>query len=231
MSNYANFLSKFDFDVVNKASKENINADYLSRIAHLNRLNKIGGAQSTVNKDGFDNIIIRQINPRKYPKAPWELVHIDYAGPFEGMMLLIISDDFSKWLDVKVTKSITASATITLLDKVFAAYGGPMMIVSDNGTNFFSAGFNNYLERVGVEYHKYTAPYHPATNAQAERNMQTVKNALRAMCTTRVTLNAPHFTMGQSPAQLFLGQQLRKLLDLVRPEETKCSKIQAVYEG
>ncbi|XP_073820944.1 uncharacterized protein [Musca autumnalis] len=174
----------------------------------------------------------------EYPKAPWERVHIDYAGPFEGMMLLIISDAFSKWLEVKVTKSMNAAATITLLDEVFATYGVPSILVSDNGTNFSSAEFKNFIQRIGVKYHKFTAPYHPATNGQAERSVQTVKNALKAMCTTKMTLkenlneflrqyrNAPHSTTGQSPAQLFLGRQLRTRLDLVRPEETN-SKVTA----
>lgn len=81
----------------------------------------------------------------EYPKGPWERVHIDYAGPVEGMILLIITDAFSKWLDVKVTKSITAAATIGLVDEVFAAYGVPAMVVSDNGTNISSKEFNNYL--------------------------------------------------------------------------------------
>ncbi|KAL7728692.1 hypothetical protein ACLKA6_004069 [Drosophila palustris] len=142
----------------------------------------------------------------EYPKGPWERIHIDYAGPMEGMMLLIISDAYSKWLEVKVTKSTTASATIMLLDEVFTSYGVPLMVVSDNGTNFTSAELNNYLDSVGVKYRKFSAPYHPATNGQAERNVQTVKNALRAMGSNAKTLksnlneflrqyrNAPHST-------------------------------------
>jgi len=40
----------------------------------------------------------------EYPKAPWERVHIDYAGK----MLLIITGACSKWLDVAVRKLNTA---------------------------------------------------------------------------------------------------------------------------
>jgi len=71
----------------------------------------------------------------EYPKAPWERVHINYPGPFQGKMLLIITDAYSKWLDVAVTKSITTSATSALLDDLFARFGVPQMVVSDNGTN------------------------------------------------------------------------------------------------
>lgn len=38
----------------------------------------------------------------EYHNDPWEKVHLDYAGPVEGMMLLIITDAFSKWLDIKI---------------------------------------------------------------------------------------------------------------------------------
>ncbi|XP_065077069.1 uncharacterized protein K02A2.6-like [Ochlerotatus camptorhynchus] len=167
----------------------------------------------------------------EYPKAPWERIHIDYAGPYLGVMLLIITDAYSKWIEVKVTISMTASATIALLDELFAAYGISTTIVSDNGTNFTSTEFKTYLRMVGVRYHKLTAPYHPSTNGQAERCVQTVKNALKAMDTTRsnIQLNlneflrqyrrAPHSTTGQPPCQLFLGRNIQTRLNLLLPAD------------
>ncbi|XP_037931195.1 uncharacterized protein K02A2.6-like [Teleopsis dalmanni] len=136
-----------------------------------------------------------------------------------------------KWLEVKITKSTTAADTISLLDDVFAAFGVPLMVVSDNGTNFTSVEFNDFLTTVGVKYHKYLAPYHPATNGQAERSVKTIKNALKTMGTTSKYLkknlneflrqykNAPQSTTGCSPAQLFLRRHLRTRIDLIRPEE------------
>ncbi|XP_055908532.1 uncharacterized protein K02A2.6-like [Eupeodes corollae] len=162
----------------------------------------------------------------EYPKGLWERVHIDYAGPVAGMMLLIVSDAYSKWLEVKTTNSMTTGATISILDELFATYGVPVIVVSDNGTNFTSAEFKTYLQTVGVKYHKLTAPYHPSTNGQAERSVQTVKNALRTIETTKTSLQlnlnkflrqyrkAPHTTTGQSPLQLFLGRSLRTSLDI-----------------
>jgi len=69
----------------------------------------------------------------KYPKSPWE-IHNDYARPVVGMMLLIITDAFSKWLEVKVTSFTTSATTIRILDELFAGYGAPLTVVSDNGT-------------------------------------------------------------------------------------------------
>ncbi|XP_058828188.1 uncharacterized protein K02A2.6-like [Topomyia yanbarensis] len=67
----------------------------------------------------------------QYPKGPWERIHIDYAGPVAGSMLLIIVDAYSKWLEVKVTNSMTTAATIGIIDELFSRYGAPVTIVSE----------------------------------------------------------------------------------------------------
>lgn len=94
-----------------------------------------------------------------------------------------------------------------------------------------------FLRISGIKYHKFTAPYHPSTNGQAERYVQTVKDALKAMATTKNTLQrnlnkflrqyrrAPHTTTGQPPSQLFLGRNLRTRLDLVRHNDRKSTEI------
>ncbi|XP_018368423.1 PREDICTED: uncharacterized protein K02A2.6-like [Trachymyrmex cornetzi] len=168
----------------------------------------------------------------EYPRGPWERIHVDYAGPVAGVMLLIIVDAYSKWMEVKPTNSTTSTATIAILDELFTAYGAPITIVSDNGTPFTSAEFQKFLQMSGVKYHKRIAPYHPSTNGQAERYVQTTKDKLKRMATTPSTIRqdlneflrqyrkAPHSTTGQSPAQLFLGRNLRTRLDLVRPQDT-----------
>ncbi|KAH7705812.1 gag-pol polyprotein, partial [Aphelenchoides avenae] len=57
--------------------------------------------------------------PVKHELAPWPVtnecwsrIHIDYAGPVEGKMLLVVVDSHSKWLDIgSVNKADTASTT------------------------------------------------------------------------------------------------------------------------
>lgn len=94
----------------------------------------------------------------EYPKRPWERIHIDYAEPVDGNMLLVITDAYSKWLEVKVTNSNTSTATIDILDLLFATYGVPSIVVSDNGRQFVSDEFETFLKISGVKYHKLTAP-------------------------------------------------------------------------
>lgn len=154
------------------------------------------------------------------------------------MMLLIVVDAHSKWIEVKATNSTTTAATIAILHELFAAYGAPVTVVSDNGTQFTASEFGEFLRRSGVKYHKRTAPYHSSTNCQAERCVQTVKDALKAMSTTGKSLQrnintflqqyrkAPHTTTGQSPALLFLGRNPRTRIDLVRPDDTRAGMSQ-----
>ncbi|XP_041787543.1 uncharacterized protein K02A2.6-like [Anopheles merus] len=171
----------------------------------------------------------------EYPSAPWERIHIDFAGPVCNTMLLIVVDAFSKWVEVKPTNTITSAATIKILDELFATYGVPITVVSDNGTQFTANEFKEFLQKSGVKYHKLTAPYHPATNGQAERYVQTVKNGLKAMGTTSANLThnlntflqhfrkTPHAETKDSPAKLFLGRNIRTRLDLVRPQAVHSS--------
>ena len=81
--------------------------------------------------------------------------------------------------------------------------------------------------------HLITAPYFPASNGQAERFVQTMKNALTAAKSEAGSLklnlsrfllayrNAPRALLNESPAMLFLKRALRSRLDLIHPKVEK----------
>ena len=75
-------------------------------------------------------------NPWKWPSAPWQRIHIDFAGPFLGENFLLVVDAHSKWPEVFRMKSITATSTIEKLRHAFASNGLPTELVSDNGRQF-----------------------------------------------------------------------------------------------
>ncbi|PAA68677.1 hypothetical protein BOX15_Mlig034486g1 [Macrostomum lignano] len=167
------------------------------------------------------------LQPWPWPDRPWSRVHMDYAGPFEGKMLLILVDAHSKWIEVHICQSATSSATIDRLRRTFSQLGLPEVVVTDNGPNFVSQEMESFMSSNGIRHVK-VSPYHPASNGLAERAVQTVKAALakgqpaalqtrlaRFLLTYRVT---PHSTTGVPPSQLMMGRPLRTLLDLVRPD-------------
>ena len=98
------------------------------------------------------------LNPWIWPPKPWSRVHIDFAGPLYGKMYMIIIDTHSKWPEVFEMTSTTASKTIDVLRGVFATYGLPDEIVSDNGPQFIADEFHMFLKSNGVK-HIRSAPY------------------------------------------------------------------------
>ena len=117
---------------------------------------------------------VAPLQPWKWPTLPWTRLHLDYAGPLEGKMYLVLIDAHSKWMEAFCTPSATSSVTIELLQPVFAQFGLPKIIVTDNGRCFVSEEFETFLKRNGIK-HLTSAPYHPSTNGLAERAVQILK--------------------------------------------------------
>lgn len=164
------------------------------------------------------------------PSNVFERVHADFAGPLNGQYLFILVDAYSKWPEVHVFNNITASATIVTCREIFATFGIPKYFVSDWGTQFTSHEFQTFLQSNGIE-HKKGAPYHPATNGQAERYVQTIKNKLKTIKGQKGELRknianilmayrrSIHPVTGKSPAMLMFGRQIKSRLDLMIPNE------------
>ena len=96
-----------------------------------------------------------------------------------GHMFLIVVDSYSKWLEVIIMQSSTTAAkTIEELRNIFARNGIPHQLVSDKGPQFVSDKFRNFMKVHGIR-HIRTAVYYPASNGEAERFVQTFKNALK----------------------------------------------------
>ena len=167
------------------------------------------------------------LHPWEWPYKPWVPLHLDYVGPFLGKMFLIVMDAHSKWMEAFPMDTSTSSATIEKLRIAFATHGLPEIVVTDNGSNFASKEFEDFLKQNGIR-HIRTAPYHPASNGLAERAVQTFKEGMKKMSggsvETRVSRFlaryriTPQTSTGVSPAELLLGRKPRSRLDLVYPE-------------
>lgn len=162
------------------------------------------------------------------PDGPWERVHVDFAGPFQGKQWFILVDAFSKWVEVIPMKKITSERLINKLRELFARYGVPKQLVSDNGPSFTSNEFQQFMNGNGVRHIRST-PYHPKTNGLAERFVRTFKQRFLSTKYDEVSeslklqrflicyRNTPHKTTGKCPAELFLGRRLPEKLDRIKP--------------
>jgi len=77
-------------------------------------------------------------------------------------------DAHSKRTEAFPATSPSSSVTIELLCTVFAQFGIPETVVSDNGSCFKSKEFQQFLKSNGIKQIT-SAPYHPQTNSLAER--------------------------------------------------------------
>ena len=83
-------------------------------------------------------------------------------------MFLVVIDAHSKWIEAVLLPAATSRLTIQQLRTIFACFGIPDTVVTDNGTCFVSSEFEQFLLENGIRHQK-SAPYHPASNGLAER--------------------------------------------------------------
>ena len=166
------------------------------------------------------------LHPWEWPGLPWSRLHVDYAGPYKGEMFPIVIDAYSKWLEVHCMKSTTSNATIEKLREIFATHGLPATLVSDNGSNFTSSEFEEFMKRNGIKHIK-VAPYHPASKRLAERAVQVFKEGFEKMgegsIQTKISRfllryrTTPHSTTRVPPAELLMKRKLHTQLDRIFP--------------
>ena len=114
----------------------------------------------------------------------------------------------------------TSQPVKVYLSQIFARFGIPRTLVSDNGPEFVSSDLKKWCESLGIK--KMESPiYHPRANGIAERAVQTVKRAIqawsanlnvsfgaflqRALMTHRNTSK----TRGKTPVEQLLGRKIR----------------------
>nr|XP_022910195.1 uncharacterized protein K02A2.6-like [Onthophagus taurus] len=162
---------------------------------------------------------------------PWSRLHLDFAGPFEGKMWLVLVDSYSRWLEIVPMKTVTSIKTIEVLRSIFARFGLPKFLVTDNGPQLVSSEFEEFCNMNGITHVRVT-PYHPKSNGLAERAVRTFKERMRASSQTltqNVRLqsflfsyrNTERRSTKRTPSQLMFGRHLRSRFDLLKPDITK----------
>ncbi|CAH8528184.1 unnamed protein product [Schistosoma rodhaini] len=170
--------------------------------------------------------------PWPQPEHPWSRIHVDFAGPINGTTYLVVVDAFSKWPEIVPVNPPTTTQTLKHLTELFARNGLPEVIVSDNGSQFTSAQFQEFCRRLTIR-HLRAPPYHPQSNGQAERFVDTFKRALiksKGEGTPVETLQSfliayrttPNDTLPEqkSPAEILMGRRLRTIHNLMLPRTT-----------
>ncbi|XP_064101230.1 uncharacterized protein K02A2.6-like [Macrobrachium nipponense] len=213
---------------------------------HMGIVKTKSKARSYVWWPGLDNDIeqmvkncltcqIHQNMPQEVPLSPWPLarghwerIHVDFAEKDNHRFLLVVYS-YSKWPEIYHMNCTTSTKVIEVLRMLMASYGLPK--VSDNGSQFVSHEFSEFLGNNGVKQ-LCSATYSPKSNGQVERLVQTFKNFLcknwgKFSVQTLVAKflfsyrNTPQTSTGITPSSLFLKREIRTRLSLLRPDPTE----------
>jgi len=101
-------------------------------------------------------------------------MHIDILGRLnktenENQYILMMVCAFSKYLITEPMKTQTSEEIMNkMLNSVIYKFGTPKFLVSDQGRQFISSSFNEFVKNLGID-HQTTTPYHQAANGQVER--------------------------------------------------------------
>ena len=108
------------------------------------------------------------LQPTPLPRGPWVKVAVDLVGPVNGKFILTYTDYYSSYPEAYILKEITSREVIKALTDIFARFGFPEELVSDNGKQFISEEFEAFLKSCGIR-HIRVSPYYARSNGKLER--------------------------------------------------------------
>ena len=168
------------------------------------------------------------------PSQPWDTVSVDHGGPYpDGHYNLVMIDKRTRYPVVEVVSSTKFQENKEKMKHIFATYGTPRRIESDNGPPFNSKEFKEFSKEEGFQHHNIT-PAHPRADGEAERFMQTLnkteqianlqrknrfdrQNAIQDLLTAY--RSTPHPATGVVPYTAMRGVDIRTKLDHIQPKK------------
>ncbi|KAL4017803.1 hypothetical protein IC575_021375 [Cucumis melo] len=126
------------------------------------------------------------LNPLPVPEWKWEHITIDFlfglprtSSGHDGIWVIV--DRLTKttrFIPIKATSTLDQLARL-YVDKIVSQYGVPVSIVSDRDPKFTSKFWPSLQKTMGTRL-KFSTSFHPQTDGQSERTIQTLEDMLRA---------------------------------------------------
>lgn len=169
------------------------------------------------------------ITRSEMPKRPWEKIAIDFTEVTGGIHLLVATDYYSRFVEVAIMTSMTATITIKKLREMFARFGYPEEIICDNGQPFSSGNFLSFCKTNNINI-KHSVPYAAFQNGLVERQNRTLLKTLKISASMGRNWEAdlqdflhsyratPHSITNFSPAELMFGWNIRDKLPYTNRE-------------
>ena len=160
--------------------------------------------------------------PHDIPSEVWSKVGTDLFH-LRNKDYLIIADYNTKFFEISELPNTLATTVVSHTKNVFARFGIPKSVISDNGPQFTSQEYKLFAQQWDF-IHNTSSPEYPQSNGFIERTIQTVKHSLKkamvnnedpalALLALRTTPAKDHI----SPAQKLMGRTLRTNLPSIKP--------------
>ena len=166
--------------------------------------------------------------PHSIPDRPWSKVGADIFE-LQQKQYLVIVDYYSGFVELDLLTHTTSKQVINHCKSQFSRHGIPDVLISDNGSQFSSHEFQQFIKHYGID-HRTSSPYHLQSNGMAEKAVQTIKRLMKkathngndpylALLEYR---NTPWSDTLGSPAQQLMGRRTKTLIptasNLLKPE-------------
>ncbi|KAI3811062.1 hypothetical protein L1987_20778 [Smallanthus sonchifolius] len=176
-----------------------------------------------------------KMQPLLIPEWKWEEITMDFITKLPRTAkgndtIWVIVDRLTKsahLLPIRETSSSERLAEI-FIKEVVSRHGMPLSIVSDRDTRFTSRFWKKFNEAMGTILNISTA-YHPQTDGQLERTIQTLEDMLRACIIdfggswdSHLPLeefsynNSYYSTIGMPPFEMLYGRKCRTQFDQIK---------------
>lgn len=109
---------------------------------------------------------------------------MDILGPFPELpgrkkFIIVAIDYFSKWVEAEPLATITSQQCERFLwCNVVSRFGVPVELITDNGRQFESKSFQNFLANIGTRSTRTSVAY-PQGNGQVENSNRTILDGLK----------------------------------------------------
>ncbi|CAM4526634.1 unnamed protein product [Lepidochelys kempii] len=92
------------------------------------------------------------LHPWSWPQTPCTGIHVEFARPIEGYMILVVVNAQLKWPEVFRRTSSTATKMIGHLCTLFSQCGLSLQLMNDNGPHFCSKEFQKHLASNEIQH-------------------------------------------------------------------------------
>ena len=183
-----------------------------------------------------DDSIRPPISSSKLPERPWQEVSCDYYTLSNNDEVLVVIDDYSRYPEVEPVTTTSGRVAINKLSNIFARFGLPETVRTDNGPPFnYAEGKGNDLDEffktLGIR-HRRVIELWPQANGEVERFMRGLNKMVRTATADGVNWKSrlpqhllayrtsPHTTTGVAPATLMFNRPIQnKIAQLIEPDQ------------